>query len=138
MRQYSFSCLSPSLFLEYTLREDKDACVIGHSLVEKSPIALFFSKTTFLKLFCRNVWQKITDFSDCSSGGVTEKVIFPHCTNSITGTDRIIHGSGNPCATNLGHICVKLNENGENMKALRASKHYITVKKMLKEYRANA
>lgn len=67
------------------------------------------------------------DFSDCSSGGITDKVL-SHCTNSVTGTDQ--REAGNPRATNLGQISVKCNENHENIKVLRALKHYITVKEM--------
>lgn len=75
------------------------------------------------------------DFSDCSSGGITDKVL-SHCTNSITGTDQ--REAGNPRATNLGQISVELNENHENMKVLRTSEHlYNSKRNEVKEYRAN-
>lgn len=63
--------------------------------------------------------------SDCSSGGIDEKVL-SHCSNSITRTDQ--REAGNPCAINLGQISVKRNENDENVKTLRASSTYNTKK----------
>lgn len=57
------------------------------------------------------------------SSGITEQVL-SHCTNPITGTGE--REAANPCATNLGHICVKQNE---NIKVFRASKHLQNSKK---------